>query len=63
MMYSTSKRFAANFAEQHAGVVIAKSLEASELEEISAEVLEGEFKVEEKGETNGFARPKRPGRR
>lgn len=63
MMYSTSKRFTANFAEQQAGVVIAKSLEASDADEISEEALAKEFGVEEKGERKGFARPKRPGRR
>lgn len=62
-MYSTSKRFTANFAEQQAGVVIAKSLEASDADEISEEALAKEFGVEEKGERKGFARPKRSGRR
>ena len=73
MMYSTSKTFTRYFAEQNAGLVIAKSLEASDPSEISEQELAAEFggssggqgadageKVEAKG---GFARPKRPGRR
>lgn len=62
-MYSTSKRFTKATAEQSAGVVIAKSLEASDPSEINEEALAKEFGAEEKAESKGFARPKRPGRR
>ena len=50
-------------AERNAGLVIAKSLEASDPDEISEEALGKEFGVEEKSESKAFARPKRPGRR
>lgn len=69
-MYSTSKTFTRYFAEQNAGIVIAKSLEASDPSEISEAELAEDFggRAEEqaglaKVEGKGFARPKRPGRR
>lgn len=63
MMYSTSKKFTSEIAEQNCGVVIAKSMEASDPSDISEEALAKEFGAEEKTESKGFARPKRPGRR
>ena len=63
MLYSTSKRLTWQYAEQAAGVAVAKSIEVSDVEEITAEVLAREFGVEEKAESKSFARPKRPGRR
>ncbi|KAL1584843.1 hypothetical protein WHR41_06622 [Cladosporium halotolerans] len=63
MMYSTSKKFTQMIAEQKAGVVVTKSLEATEFEDLSEEALAKEFGVDEKAEKKGFARPKRPGRR
>lgn len=62
-MYSTSKKFTQLIAEQKAGVVVAKSLEATDFEDLSEQSLAQEFGVEEKAEKKGFSRPKRPGRR
>jgi twinfilin-like protein len=63
MMYSTSKRFVQMIAEQKAGVVVAKSLEATEFEDLSEQALAQEFGGEDKAEKKTFSRPKRPGRR
>lgn len=62
-MYSTSKKFTQMIAEQKAGVVVAKSLEATDFEDISEQALAQEFGAEEKTERKAFSRPKRPGRR
>jgi len=63
MMYSTSKRFVQMIAEQKAGVVVAKSLEATEFEDLSEQALAQEFGADDKAEKKTFSRPKRPGRR
>jgi twinfilin-like protein len=63
MMYSTSKKFAQMIAEQKAGVVVSKSLEATDFEDLSEQALAQEFGVDEKAEKKAFSRPKRPGRR
>ena len=63
MMYSTSKRFVHMIAEQKAGVVVAKSLEATEFEDLSEQALAQEFGGDDKAEKKTFSRPKRPGRR
>lgn len=63
MMYSTSKKFTQMIAEQKAGVVVAKSLEATEFEDLSEEALAKEFGADDKVEKKAFSRPKRPGRR
>ena len=63
MMYSTSKRFVQMIAEQKAGVVVAKSLEATEFEDLSEQALAQEFGGDDKAEKKTFSRPKRPGRR
>jgi twinfilin-like protein len=63
MMYSTSKKFTQMIAEQKAGVVVSKNLEATEFEDLSEQALAQEFGVDEKAEKKAFSRPKRPGRR
>jgi twinfilin-like protein len=63
MMYSTSKKFTQMIAEQKAGVIIAKSLEATDFEDLSEQALAQEFGVDDKVEKKTFSRPKKPGRR
>lgn len=69
MIYSTSKSWTRIVAERDAGITISKSLEATEPNEITAEVLGGgsqsaeQSGAESKPSSTGFARPKRPGRR
>jgi twinfilin-like protein len=75
MIYSTGKSWTRTVAERDAGLTIAKSLEATETSEITAEMLnEGvpsSAATQDSRESGtaaatagaGFARPKRPGRR
>lgn len=75
MVYSTGKSWTRTVAERDAGIEIAKSLEATEPDELTAEVLNagvGAGVASEEssrsatpsaGAGSGFARPKRPGRR
>lgn len=68
MVYSTGKSWTRNYAEKEAGVVVGRSLEGTEPEEIAGELVGGGDKAEEvvaetKPSSSGFARPKRPGRR
>jgi twinfilin-like protein len=62
MLYASSRLGVTAYAEQEAGITIAKKLEASEPGELSEEAIEEEFrpKVEVK---RAFDRPRRPGRR
>ncbi|KAK5174746.1 Twinfilin-1 [Saxophila tyrrhenica] len=73
MIYSTGKSWTRTVAERDAGLEIAKSLEATEPAEITADALnEGISAAASDGQESGsatpvggggFARPKRPGRR
>ncbi|KAI8942245.1 hypothetical protein NX059_000326 [Plenodomus lindquistii] len=63
MIYAASRGNVVSFAQGEGGLKVAKKLEAAGPEEITEEVLLEEFKVEEKVESKGFAKPKRPGRR
>lgn len=70
MVYSTGKSWTRTVAERDAGIVVTKSLEATEPSELTIDALGGEGvqadgeKVQEsKGAGSSFARPKRPGRR
>ncbi|GAB7366818.1 hypothetical protein MBLNU230_g0991t1 [Neophaeotheca triangularis] len=64
MVYSTGKLWTRQLAERDAGVVVAKSLEASEPSEITQETITKEFEVQQTAsKSQGFSRPKRPGRR
>lgn len=69
MIYSTSKSWTRTVAERDAGITIAKSLEATEPSELTADMFGGSQKAHAQdaaGESkagSGFARPKRPGRR
>lgn len=62
MIYSTGKSWTRVVAERDAGIAVAKSLEATEPSEITEDMITKEFE-EQKTESKGFARPKRPGRR
>jgi twinfilin-like protein len=62
MIYASSKRSVETLAESHAGLTLARKLEATDSSEISAQTLEDEFKQKAE-QKSGFARPKRPGRR
>lgn len=63
-MYSTSKKFTQLIAEREAGVTVAKTLEASDIEDdLSEAALKKELGEEVKEKKEGFSRPKRPGRR
>ncbi|TKA82660.1 hypothetical protein B0A55_00762 [Friedmanniomyces simplex] len=71
MIYSTGKSWTRTVAERDAGITIAKSLEATEPSEITADMLGGGQAAAVEGDPAsmggekkaGFARPKRPGRR
>lgn len=63
MLYAASRSNVINLAQKDGGLKVAKRLEATNPDEITAQVVEDEFKIEEKEEKKGFAKPKRPGRR
>lgn len=70
MVYSTGKSWTRNFVERDVGVVVGRSLEGTEPEEVAGELMGGGAAEEEVvAETtkpiggSGFARPKRPGRK
>ena len=77
MVYSTGKSWTRTVAERDAGIEIAKSLEATEPDELTADMLNAGVGAGAASEENsrsatpnasaggagGFARPKRPGRR
>jgi twinfilin-like protein len=69
MVYSTGKSWTRTVAERDAGIKVTRSLEATEPDELTAELFGGDS-VESSGasaaeipKAGGFARPKRPGRR
>lgn len=68
-MYASSRARTVGLAEAEAGVKIAKRMEATDPEDVTAEAVLAELGVGDEvpaaigGETRGFARPKRPGRR
>ncbi|KAI4212152.1 MAG: hypothetical protein LQ351_005182 [Letrouitia transgressa] len=62
MVYATMKRWACKAASEAGGFEVAKRLEASSPEEITAEVIEEEFQPKQEVK-QGFSKPKRPGRR
>jgi twinfilin len=62
MIYASSRRSVEALASSEAGLTLAKKIEASDPEEISAATLESEFAPKQEQKT-GFAKPKRPGRR
>ena len=64
MIYATGKSWARTVAERDAGVVVARTLEATEAGEITGEALGGKGEGEEGVENKkAFPRPKRPGKR
>jgi twinfilin-like protein len=67
MVYSTGKSWTRTVAERDAGITVAKSLEATEPSELTADIFGGASEsaqpATEAVPQTGFARPKRPGRR
>lgn len=63
MLYAASRGNVISLAQKDGGLKVAKRLEATNPDEVTAQLVEDEFKVEEKEEKKGFAKPKRPGRR
>lgn len=74
MVYSTGKSWTRTVAERDAGIEVTKSLEATEPDELTADVLNAGVGASAASEDSsrsatpsagreGFARPKRPGRR
>ncbi|EOD51557.1 putative actin monomer binding protein [Neofusicoccum parvum UCRNP2] len=62
MVYAASRGFAVLLAEKEAGIPIAKRLEFSSPEDITADTIDEEFAPKEEKKTT-FAKPKRPGKR
>ncbi|KAH6490340.1 hypothetical protein HBI55_151920 [Parastagonospora nodorum] len=63
MLYAASRGNVVSLAQGEGGLTVAKKLEATNPDEVTETVILEEFKVEEKEEKKGFAKPKRPGRR
>ncbi|KAL6705184.1 Twinfilin-1 [Coniothyrium glycines] len=63
MLYAASRGNVVSLAQNEGGLKVAKKLEATNPEEVTEAVILEEFKAEEKAESKGFAKPKRPGRR
>lgn len=63
MLYAASRGNVISLAQNDGGLKVAKRIEATNPSEVTEEVIADEFKVEEKEEKKGFAKPKRPGRR
>lgn len=63
MLYAASRGNVVSLAQNEGGLKVVKKLEAGDPVEVSEQVILEEFKVEEKVESKGFAKPKRPGRR
>jgi twinfilin-like protein len=63
MLYAASRGNVVSLAQGEGGLKVVKKLEATNPDEVSEKVILEEFKVEEKEEKKGFAKPKRPGRR
>lgn len=63
MLYAASRGNVVSLAQGEGGLKVAKKLEVTNPEEITEELIAEEFKEEEKVESKGFAKPKRPGRR
>ncbi|KAJ4363526.1 Twinfilin-1 [Neocucurbitaria cava] len=63
MLYAASRGNVVSLAQNEGGLKVAKKLEATNPDEVTAQVITDEFKVEAPTESKGFAKPKRPGRR
>lgn len=63
MLYAASRGNVVSLAQNDGGLKVAKKLEATNPDEVTEQVIKDEFKEEEKVESKGFAKPKRPGRR
>lgn len=63
MLYAASRGNVVSLAQGEGGLKVVKKLEATNPEEVTEQVVLEEFKTEEKVESKGFAKPKRPGRR
>lgn len=63
MIYAASRGNVVSLAQNEAGLKVAKKLEATNPDEVTEQVIRDEFKTEEVVKKEGFAKPKRPGRR
>ncbi|KAF2015530.1 twinfilin-1 [Aaosphaeria arxii CBS 175.79] len=63
MLYAASRGNVITLAQTEGGLKVAKRIEATNPDEVTAQVILDEFKVEAVEEKKGFAKPKRPGRR
>ncbi|KAF1917292.1 hypothetical protein BDU57DRAFT_555183 [Ampelomyces quisqualis] len=63
MLYAASRGNVVGLAQGEGGLKVAKKLEATNPEEITEQVVLAEFAEEKVEEKQGFAKPKRPGRR
>lgn len=62
MLYAASRSVVIQLAQGEAGITIAKRIEATNPDEVTAQTIADEFKQKTETKT-GFARPKRPGKR
>ncbi|OCL05850.1 actin depolymerizing protein [Glonium stellatum] len=62
MLYAASRGIVIQIAQNEAGITIAKRIEATNPDEVTAQTIEDEFKQQAETKT-AFARPKRPGKR
>ncbi|KAF2836702.1 actin monomer binding protein-like protein [Patellaria atrata CBS 101060] len=63
MLYASGRAIAISTAEKEGGFTVAKKLEASNPDEVTADLIEEEFAPKQEVSKAAFSRPKRPGRR
>lgn len=63
MLYAASRSNVVSLAQNEGGLKVSKRMEATNPEEVTEQAILDEFKIEEKVESKGFAKPKRPGRK
>ncbi|KAF1927442.1 actin depolymerizing protein [Didymella exigua CBS 183.55] len=63
MLYAASRGNVVSLAQSDGGLKVAKKLEATNPDEVTAQVILDEFTVDKVEVKQGFSKPKRPGRR
>ncbi|KAF2638555.1 actin depolymerizing protein [Massarina eburnea CBS 473.64] len=63
MLYAASRSNVISLAQNDGGLKVAKRIEATNPSEVVEQTILDEFKQDEKVESKGFAKPKKPGRR
>jgi len=63
MLHAASRGNVVRLAQAEGGLQVAKRLEATNPAEVTEAAVLAEFRTEDKTESKGFAKPKRPGRR